>query len=94
MHIKAEGLQDYLLRRDCTSAIIKKIPRYRSAMLLDVDGHDDDSPPSTEYPLIVSGRPEAGAPVNDGRTSASELHYNCQRNRLAFDGASAIASHT
>lgn len=29
--------------------------------------------------MIVSSSPEAGAAVNDGRTNASELHYNCKR---------------
>jgi len=44
--------------------------------------------------MIVSSSPEAGAAVNDCHTNASELHYNCKRKKLAFDGASAIASHT
>ena len=44
--------------------------------------------------MIVSSSPEAGAAVNDCRTNANQLHYNCKRNQLAFDGPSAIASHT
>ena len=44
--------------------------------------------------MIVSSSPEAGAAINDGRTNASDLHYNCKCKQLAFDGASAIASHT
>ena len=44
--------------------------------------------------MIVSSSPEAGAAVNDGRTNANDLHYNYKCKKLAFDGGSAIASHT
>ena len=44
--------------------------------------------------MIVSSSPEAGAAINDGRANASNLHYDSKRKQLAFDGASAIASHT
>lgn len=44
--------------------------------------------------MIVSSSPAAGAAINDGRTNANDLHYNGKRNQLAFDGASAIVSHT
>lgn len=44
--------------------------------------------------MIVSSSPAAGAAINDGYQNASNLHYNGKRNQLAFDGASAIASHT
>ena len=44
--------------------------------------------------MIVSSSPEAGAAINDGHQNASELHYNYKRKQLAFDDASAIASHT
>ena len=44
--------------------------------------------------MIVSSSPEAGAAINDGRTNANDLHYNCKCKQLAFYGASAIASHT
>ena len=43
----------------------------RLLLVAEVDGHDDDSLPSTEYPMIVSSSPEAGAAVNDCRTNAN-----------------------
>ena len=44
--------------------------------------------------MIVSSSPEARVAINDGCANASDLHYNRKRKQLAFDGASAIASHT
>jgi len=47
-----------------------------------------------KFPMIVSSSPAAGAAISDCYQNASNLHYNAKRNKLAFDGASAIASHT
>ena len=44
--------------------------------------------------MIASSSPAAGAAINDGRTNAKDLHYNCKCKQLACYGASAIASHT
>ena len=63
-------------------------------MLIDVDGHDDNSLPAMKFAMIVSSSLAAGAAINDCHQNASYLHYNVQRNQLAFEGASAIASHT